>query len=86
MYYCHVKTYLDEKKAETLKEAAVLADDYVLTHKVIPTQRTLTALSLNKGAPPFIPSNQGPRYYDLRANGRNHQQNCRGSRRRNVPH
>ena len=59
---CDVKTYLDEKKAQTLKEAAVLADDYVLTHKGMPTQRTSTALSLNQGAPPFIPSNQGPRY------------------------
>ena len=30
---CEVKTYLDEKKADVLKEAAVLADNYVLTHK-----------------------------------------------------
>ena len=28
-----VKTYLDEKKAETLSQAATVADDYVLTHK-----------------------------------------------------
>ena len=28
-----VKTYLDEKKVETLSQAGVLADDYVLTHK-----------------------------------------------------
>ena len=28
-----VKTYLDEKKAEMLSQAATLADDYVLTHK-----------------------------------------------------
>ena len=29
-----VKTFLDEKQAETLEEAARLADDYYLTHKV----------------------------------------------------
>ena len=29
-----VKTFLDEKQVETLKEAARLADDYYLTHKV----------------------------------------------------
>jgi len=28
-----VKTYLDEHKAETLQQAAVLADEYTLTHK-----------------------------------------------------
>ena len=28
-----VRTYLDERKADTLSQAAVLADDYVLTHK-----------------------------------------------------
>ena len=28
-----VRTYLDEKKADTLSQAAKLADDYVLTHK-----------------------------------------------------
>jgi len=30
-----VKTYLDEKKAEMLSQAATLADDYVLTHTLI---------------------------------------------------
>ena len=29
-----VKTFLDEKEVETLEEAARLADDYYLTHKV----------------------------------------------------
>ena len=29
-----VKTFLDEKQVETLEEAARLADDYHLTHKV----------------------------------------------------
>lgn len=28
-----VRTYIDERKAETLNQAAVLADDYILTHK-----------------------------------------------------
>ena len=31
---CDVKTFLDEKQVETLEEAARLADDYYLTHKV----------------------------------------------------
>ena len=31
---CDVKTFLDEKQVETLEEAACLADDYYLTHKV----------------------------------------------------
>ena len=48
---CDVKTYLDEKKAQTLKEAAVLADDYVLTYKGMPIQRIS---SLNQGAPQVI--------------------------------
>ena len=29
-----VKIFLDEKQVETLEEAARLADDYYLTHKV----------------------------------------------------
>ena len=29
-----IKTFLDEKQVETLEEAARLADDYYLTHKV----------------------------------------------------
>ena len=29
----HIKTYLDERKADNLAEAAVFADDYSLTHK-----------------------------------------------------
>ena len=31
---CDVKTFLDEKQVETLEEAARLADDYYLTHKI----------------------------------------------------
>ena len=37
---CEVKTYLDEKKVDILKEAAVLADNYVLTHKGTFSQHT----------------------------------------------
>ena len=33
-----VRTYLDERKAETLNQAAVLADDYILTHKSLFSQ------------------------------------------------
>ena len=29
----HIKTYLDERNAESLHQAAVLAEDYSLTHK-----------------------------------------------------
>ena len=29
----HIKTYLDERKADNLAQAAVLADDYSLAHK-----------------------------------------------------
>ena len=29
----HIKTYLDERNAESLHQAAVLAEDYALTHK-----------------------------------------------------
>ena len=81
----NVKTYLDEKKAENLKEAAVLADDYVLTHKGLSSQRTSTTSALNQNASSFIPTNPGQRRYDLRPNGRNHQQNGRGNWKRNVP-
>ena len=28
-----IKTYIDEQKATTLQQAAVLADDYLLTHR-----------------------------------------------------
>ena len=30
-----IKSFLDEKKVETLKAAARLADDYALTYKVL---------------------------------------------------
>ena len=59
---CEVKTYLDEKKAETLKEAAVLAADHVLTHNGMLRQQTLSSSlfsQLNHRAQPFYPSNYG---------------------------
>ena len=71
---CDVKTYLDEKKVESLKEAAVLADDYVLTHRGLSSQRTSTTLALNQNAPPFISTNR-----------KNPQQIDRGNWKRNVP-
>ena len=42
-----IKTFLDEKQVETLEEAAHLADDYYLTHKV--------SLMLNQNLLPHIP-------------------------------
>ena len=82
---CLSKTYLDEKKAENLKEAALLADDYVLTHKGLSSQRTSTTSALNQNASSFVPTNPGQRRYDLRPNGRSQQQNGRGNWKRNVP-
>ena len=43
-----IKTFLDEKQVETLEEAARLADDYYLTHKVF-------FLLLNQNLLPHIP-------------------------------
>ena len=37
-----VKTYLDEKKVENLCQAAVLVDDYLLTHKSTFVKRSWT--------------------------------------------
>ena len=81
---CEVKTYLDEKKADTLKEAAVLADDYVLTHKGVFNQRTPTVTHLDQRASPFVPSNHGQRQNNVRGSGKNQQLNAR-DRRRNSP-
>ena len=81
---CEVKTYLDEKKADTLKEAAVLADDYVLTHKGVFNQRTPTVTHLDQRAPPFVPSNHGQRQNNVRGSGKNQQLNARGRRRNSL--
>ena len=50
-----VKTYLDEKKVETLSQAAVLADDYILTHKSISNPKPLST-QMNSHAEPFHPN------------------------------
>ena len=50
-----VKTYIDEKKVETLSQAGVLADDYILTHKST-GQRTQLPTQLNGNAEYFRPS------------------------------
>ena len=81
---CEVKTYLDEKKADTLKEAAVLADDYVLTHKGVFNQCTPTVTHLDHRAPPFFPNNHGQKQNNVRENGKNQHLNARG-RQRNSP-
>ena len=51
-----VKTYLDEKKVETLGQAAVLADDYILTHKSIGSHKLQLPAHLNRQAEPFHPN------------------------------
>ena len=78
---CEVKTYLDKKKVDTLKEAAVLADNYILTHKGTFSQHT-TVSKLDQRAPPFFPNNHGQKQNTARGNGKNHQPNARGMQRR----
>ena len=51
-----VKTYLDKKKVKTLGQAAVLADDYILTHKSIGSHKLQLPSSLNRQAEPFHPN------------------------------
>ena len=53
-----VKTYLDEKKVETLGQAAVLADDYILTHKSIGSHNLQLPSHLNRQSEPFHPNPQ----------------------------
>ena len=51
-----VKTYLDEKKVETLGQAGVLADGYILTHKSIGSHKLQLPSHLNRQAEPFHPN------------------------------
>ena len=81
---CEVKTYLDEKKADMLKEAAVLADDYVLTHKGTFSQRT-TVSQLDQRAPPFFPNNHRQKQNNAKGNGKNHHPNAQGMWQRYTP-
>ena len=53
-----VKTYIDKKKVETLNQAAVMADDYILTHKM-PMGKPQSSSTLNKNVEPFYPSDDG---------------------------
>ena len=81
---CEAKTYLDEKKADTLKEAAVLADCYVLTLKGTFSQCT-TVSQLNQRAPPFFLNNHGQRQnYNAKENDKNHQPNAHGIKRKGM--
>ena len=34
MFWPDIRSYLDEQKVEKLEKAAVMADDYALTHKI----------------------------------------------------
>ena len=59
----HLKTYLDERKVDNLNEAAILADDYSLTHKS--TFSKSDSANPAGRQQPSIPSQthmQGPRF------------------------
>jgi len=63
-----VKTYLDEHEAETLQQAAVLADEYTLTHQRVFSPKLEVADPKSHPPPPSRNSNglgqgQGSRYY-----------------------
>ena len=68
-----VKTYIDEKKVDILNQAAVLADDYILTHKAPVGQGTQFSSTLNRHVQPFVPTNGGGRPANHRGNARNSQ-------------
>ena len=57
----HLKTYLDERKVDKLNDAAVLADDYSLTHKNTFSKPDVAITSNLVGKQPVIPSH-GPRF------------------------
>lgn len=65
-----VKTSIDEKKVETLNQAAVMADDYVLKHKVS-TGKPQISSTLNKNVEPFYPSDSGQRQTYPQGNAKN---------------
>ena len=71
-----VKTYIDEKKVETLNQAAVMADDYILTHKASLGNLKFPRL-LNKNVEPFYPSDNGHRQMYPRGNAKNFSKNSR---------
>ena len=59
----HLKTYLDERKVNKLNDAAVLASDYLLTHKNIFSKHDVAIISNPGGKQPVIPNQthgQGP--------------------------
>ena len=62
-----VKTYLDEHKAETLQQAAVLADEYTLMHQRVFSPELEAVDPKSRPSPPSRNSNgpglgQGGRY------------------------
>ena len=61
----HLKTYLDERKVDKLNDAAVLADDYSLTHKNTFSKPDVPITSNPGGKQSVVPSQthgQGPRF------------------------
>ena len=61
----HLKTYLDERKVDKLNDAAVLADDYSLTHKNTFSKPDVAITSNPGGKQSVVPSQthrQGPRF------------------------
>ena len=73
-------TYIDEKKVETLHQAAVMADDYTLTHKASIGESQIVS-TLNKNVEPFYPRDDGRRPTHSRGNARNSSRNSQYSRR-----
>ena len=62
---------------DILNQAAVLADDYILTHKTPVGQGTQFSSALNRHAQPFVPTNGGGRPANHRGNARNSQRSLR---------
>ena len=79
-----VKTYIDEKKVETLNQAAVMVDDYILTHKASIGKPQISS-TLNKNVEPFYPSDNGQKQTHPRGNARNLSRNSRYHLRRPPP-
>ena len=58
----HIKTYLDERKADNLAQAAALADDYSLTHKSTFSKSDTESSGGRPNPSGRQPHMQGPRF------------------------
>ena len=79
-----IKTYIDEKKVDTLNQAAVMADDYILTHKASIGKPQVSS-TLNKNVEPFYPHNDGQQLVYPRVNTKNLSRNSRYHLRQRPP-